>query len=382
MLVLLSLLVMLFAKFQIEQNIDYENALRQLNREVQKTTEWVDYWRHHQEYYYKHGVPRTWYEIEEVEYQLEDYTRQRDKALVLQQAYRDKDWRAYNLAMNDITGGSPFYTYLAEKNLPPIGPRDTTPWGFLRNSWRQLLPKVLGIIALLFSVNRIHQDRRYGTIKTRLQQPKKRIFYLTRKTALSFTASCLIVFIPFVLMFTFLGVGQGYAGANLPVLYSNERLFQLFRSDEDYFERQAEAKVYCIGPDQVAEPWGGRFEVFYISGVEYIALWKLLLLSALLIALFILFCTVLALLISVVVKKEVLAQIIAIVVFLFGSSFGYIFPKHSTSAIDLFSKADAVRIVEGSSWSATFLNSIVTLLIATILLFAICAFVFRRQDEH
>lgn len=179
-ILLLCLLVMIYAQFKLEQVTEYESTLRSLNREVQGRKEWVEYWERRQRYYYTHGEPLDNYDIYTVESSLESSIGTYEEALNRRNAYKDKNWREYNLAMSEKTF-SPYYSYLAEKNLPPIGPWDTTPWGFLFNSLRKLLPKVLSLIVLLISVNRLHQDRKFGTIKTNLSQPKMRLTYLAKK---------------------------------------------------------------------------------------------------------------------------------------------------------------------------------------------------------
>ncbi|MGI6362301.1 MAG: ABC transporter permease subunit [Bacillota bacterium] len=254
---LLCLLVMIYAQFKLEQVTEYESTLRSLNREVQGRKEWVEYWERRQRYYYTHGEPLDNYDIYTVESSLESSIGTYEEALNRRNAYKDKNWREYNLAMSEKTF-SPYYSYLAEKNLPPIGPWDTTPWGFLFNSLRKLLPKVLGLIVLLISVNRLHQDRKFGTIKTNLSQPKMRLTYLARKTALSFVASCLIVFIPLMLMFGILGVGQGYVGACLPVLYAKDNIWRLSYSDEEIFEIQDYPHDNSCGPQPTDANLAGR----------------------------------------------------------------------------------------------------------------------------
>lgn len=375
-ILLLCLLVMIYAQFKLEQVTEYESTLRSLNREVQGRKEWVEYWERRQRYYYTHGEPLDNYDIYTVESSLESSIGTYEEALNRRNAYKDKNWREYNLAMSEKTF-SPYYSYLAEKNLPPIGPWDTTPWGFLFNSLRKLMLKVLGIIVLLISVNRLHQDRKYGSIKTNLHQPKRRIHYLARKTALSFVASCLVVLIPSLLMFGVLGVKQGYVGANLPVLYAKDKILQVSLSKAEIFEIQDYPRIAHVGLSQLTQTWIGG----YVPEMEYMAMWKFLLLAAVVISLFILFCTSLALLISVVIKNEVLAQIIAIVVFLFGTVLNRIFPKLKTLPVDLFTKADAIAILEGSH-ATTYLGGIITLVVAATLLFTLSAFIFRKQDEH
>ncbi len=375
-ILLLCLLVMIYAQFKLEQVTEYESTLRSLNREVQGRKEWVEYWERRQRYYYTHGEPLDNYDIYTVESSLESSIGTYEEALNRRNAYKDKNWREYNLAMSEKTF-SPYYSYLAEKNLPPIGPWDTTPWGFLFNSLRKLLPKVLSLIVLLISVNRLHQDRKFGTIKTNLSQPKMRLTYLAKKTALSFVASCLIVFIPLMLMFGILGVGQGYVGACLPVLYAKDNIWRLSYSDEEIFEIQDYPMTIHVGLSQQTLTWLGG----YTPQMEYIAMWEFLLLVAAVILLFILFCNVLALLISVIIKNEVLAQILAIVLFLFGTALNRIFPKLRTLPLDLFAKADAIAILEGSH-ATTYTGAIISLVTAIVLFFALSAFIFRKQDEH
>lgn len=286
------------------------------------------------------------------------------------------DNNRFRMFLDRIIYSTSYYLYLAEKNMPPTSPSDTAPWAFLFNFLRRGLPHVLGIIVLLISVNLMHRDRAFGSIKTTLQMPKNRARYLFKKISLGFTASTFIVAIPQLLTFILLGIKSGFKGIDTPVLLTKNFLTWSLSADE-IFELRDYPWFSELGLSKYAVSWlSGRN---LMESMEFIPLWQFLLLAVVMLALFTLFCTVVALLISVVFKNEILAQVAAVGVFILGSSFNRIFPKLKTSPLDLFTKADVIPILEGSHCS-TYLSSIAALIIAIILLFALSALIFRRQD--
>ncbi|MGI6362299.1 MAG: hypothetical protein ACOX21_00665 [Bacillota bacterium] len=269
-----------------------------------------------------------------------------------------------------------FYLYMAEKNRPPTGSWDTSPWAFTFNFLRRGLPKILGIIVLLISVNLIHRDRGSGSIKTTLQMPKNRRGYLLRKIGLSFTASTLIILLPLLLTFILLGIRHGFAGFDTPVLLTKNFL-NLFLTSDEIYELRDFPTISAIGLSRYTVSWlSGRN---LLESMEFIPLWQFLILAAILLALFILFCTAIAQLISIVFKNEIFAQVIALCTFVLGDSFSRIFPKLKTSPLDLFAMADVIPILEGSHCS-TYLASILALALATVLLFVLSDRIFQRQD--
>ncbi|MDD4079624.1 MAG: ABC transporter permease subunit [Eubacteriales bacterium] len=286
------------------------------------------------------------------------------------------DSNRFNMSLDKVIYTTSYYLYLSEKNMPPTSPSDTTSWAYVFNFLRRGLPHVLGIIVLLMSVNLMHRDRIFGSIKTTLQMPKKRGRYLLRKISLGFATSSFIVVIPQLLTFFILGIKSGFKGIDTPVLLTKNFL-SLTLSANEIFELRDYPWFSGLGLSRYAVSWlSGRN---LMESMEFVPLWQFLLLAVIMLTLFTLFCSVLALLISVVCKNEILAQVVAVGVFILGSSFNRIFPKLKTSPLDLFTKADVVPILEGSHCS-TYLSSILALCIAIALLFALSALIFRRQD--
>ncbi|NLY31542.1 MAG: ABC transporter permease subunit [Firmicutes bacterium] len=232
------------------------------------------------------------------------------------------------------------------------------------------------MIVLLISVNLIHRDRVSGSIKTTLQMPRTRRKYLLKKIGVSFTAGTLIILLPLLLAFILLGISQGFAGIDTPVLLTKNYLNLILPSDEIY-ELRDFPTISAIGLSRYTVSWlSGRN---LLESMEFIPLWQFLILAVILLALYILFCTVVAQFISVVIKNEILAQIVALGIFILGNSFGRIFPKLKTSPLDLFAMADVIPILEGSHCS-TYLASILALALATVLLFVLSDRIFQRQD--
>lgn len=265
---------------------------------------------------------------------------------------------------------------LLEAGLPPAQPYDTSPWAFLFNFLRRGLPKILGIIVLLITVTLLHQDKKYGSIKASLQRPKSRTRFLLRKTGLGFSASLIAIVLPLVIMFLITGINHGnFNGLSFPVLIHNNIASWSVTAEHARLVRWTRY-FPSIGLSQYLPSYTGA-DAFH--SLDFIPLWQFLALAAVTLTLFILFCTVVGILISILVKNELLAQIVAIGVFVLGSSFGRIFPALKGTVWDIFSNANAIAILEGNHCS-TFLGSAVTLLAGTLLLFAIGTLVFRKQD--
>jgi len=263
------------------------------------------------------------------------------------------------------------YLELASTNLPPAGSHSTSPWAFLLNFLRGGLPQILGAIVLLMSVNILHRDKNSGAIKPYIASPNSRTCFLLRKLSLGFGASLIVLLLPQLLSILFLGIKHGFQGLGYPVLLdryvlSNFNVFPGHVIKEGFLE---------TGLSQVQMPYG----ISRLEYADFIPLWQFLSLTAVQVLLFILFCTVLALLISILVKNEVIAHLVAAGIFVLGSALGNIVPKLSTTAWDLFSKADVVPLLEGNL-ASTYFSSLLTLSIATILLFIVGAVIFRKQD--
>lgn len=266
---------------------------------------------------------------------------------------------------------SMYYLELANSNLKPAGPHSTSPWAFLLNFLRGGFPHILGVIVFMATVNILHRDKSSGAIKSYLSSPKSRTRYLLRKLSLGFWASSIVLLLPQLFTVLFLGLKHGFQGLNYPILLDRYILSNLNAFPDHLIQPHS----FEAGLSRIQFP-------FLISRLEYVdfaPLWQFLSLAAVQVLLFILFCTALALLISVLVKNEVIAHLVAAGTFIVGSAFGNIVPKLSTTAWDLFSKADVVPLLEGSL-ASTYLSSLLTLSVAAILIFIVASVVFRRQD--
>ena len=260
---------------------------------------------------------------------------------------------------------------LAETSLPPTGAHDTSPWAYLLNFLRSGFPRILGAIVLLMTVNILHRDKNFGTVKTTLSAPPSRGRYLFRKLTLGFAAGISVTVLPQVPAFLILGIKHGFRGLGYPVLVDRYVLsnFTVFPANT-HFTGFLDANLSKI-PNSIDI---ARLEFF-----DFIPLWQFLGLAAVQILFFILFCTALAMLISVLVKNEVIAHLVAAGIFAVGSALGKIVPALSTTAWDLFSKADVVPLLEGSL-ASSYPSSLLTLALASILLVTAGAVIFRRQD--
>lgn len=264
---------------------------------------------------------------------------------------------------------------LYKEGLPPVNGYSTTPWAFIFNYLRQGLPYVLSLIVLLMTVNIIHRERKFGSIKFSLQHPKARSVFLLRKIGLGFVSSLLVVTIPQFIMFIWLGLQSGFRGLRIPVLLENNFLAWAYHPEHLRLLRWT-FWFNNVGLSEYASSYTG-YEA--AERLHFVPLWQFLLLSAVFLAVFVLLCAVVGILISILVKNEIFAQVAAVATFAFGIAFQNIFPKLATTHWDLFSKANVIPILEGNHYS-TYLSGLVAMVVAIIVLFGISALTFRRQD--
>lgn len=270
-----------------------------------------------------------------------------------------------------------YHWHLHHQSLQPLGDYyPQSPWAFVFNFVRNVLPSVLGAIALTFTVNLLHQERKTAAQKTALQfQGRPR--YLSRKVAQGFLAVTLVVLLPLVMSVSFLGIRYGFSGLNHPVLLNNSFLSFSVNLDQVNMYELTD-NIRTLGLSQYAESYTGFYN---LEQLDFIPLWKFLGLSLLLTLLFILFCSVLGILISLVIKNGVFAQMVAAAVAVLGASLGNIFPNLGTTPWDIFSAANSIPLLEGGHHS-TYLSSFLSLGAGVVLLFLISTIVFQRQDVN
>ncbi len=121
-----------------------------------------------------------------------------------------------------------------------------------------------------------------------------------RKISLGFAISSFIVVIPQLLTFFILGIKSGFKGIDTPVLLTKNFL-SLTLSANEIFELRDYPWFSGLGLSKYAVSWlSGRN---LMESMEFVPLWQFLLLAVIMLTLFTLFCSVLALLISVVCKN-------------------------------------------------------------------------------
>lgn len=431
-LLLFSYQAMLFAQFQVEKEYDEIYQTRINTFYASRNNSWVRFWGRHYNYFMEHGVPRSIYPFPVIENDYAWHQYEKQLADDIFDAYVNEDWASYNrnmAAKNFLewnmytmirpgtitpaeyfqedwehikalldqphfkavpfwtqerawTNRSPeqaifsttFYIYLLEHDLPPPKPHSTTAWGFTFNFLRRGLPNILGAMVLLMTVTLIHRDKNFGSIKSSLQLPRSRDRYLLRKVSLGFVSSFFVILVPQVLTFLLLGIRKGFYGANSPVLLDNG-LLSWSHSPDHILYTLSSSSFFEFGLSRYQRSWNAQYAA--LERLEIIPLWQFLGIALISIAMFILFCVVLGILISILVKNEIIAQITAIGIFVLGTAVGI--TTLSTTSWDIFSKADVIAILEGAHHS-TYLNSILILAVATTVTFAIGAFIFRRQD--
>lgn len=267
-----------------------------------------------------------------------------------------------------------YFYQLHERGLAPAEYCGQLPWTFCFNFLRNGLPNALAIIAVFIAVGLLPREKRLGVVKVSLQSPASRAVYLFRKTILGCFSTLALVTVPQLLAFLSLGAVKGFKGINFPVLLNNNVFEWQVSKDYAYLVRWSYSS--SVG---LSHYTGGAYGGGALDNMGYVPLWQFLGLALLGLTLFILFCTVLGLLISIIFKNETVAQVVATGVLAFGILFGSILPRYQATVWDLFSKAHIVSLLEGSHFS-TYLSSMVVLGIASVIIFIVAAFLLRKQD--
>lgn len=267
-----------------------------------------------------------------------------------------------------------YYFQLHENGLTPAGLGGQSPWEFLFNFLRQGLPNALAILTMFMAVSLLAQEKKHGAIKTGLQSPRSRLRYLLRKAALGSVSSISLVAIPQIFTFFILGFVNGFGGVNFPVLLNNN-VFQ-WTVSQDYAYLVRWSYPGAVGLSQYIR---GAYGSGALTNTSYVPLWQFLSLVVLGLTCFIVFCTVLGLLLSVIFKNETVAQVATAAVLGLGLSAGRFWPHFKATTWDLFSKAKIISLLEGGQFS-TYLSSIVALAVVSIVVFFIAALLFRKQD--
>jgi len=435
-LILIAYQAMLLAQFHGEAVKAQGQEIRSNDRNLSENTSWVAYWERRHNYFLEHGQLMTpVYSIETIEYDLGWYQYEQKLAHDLSSAYLERDWSTYNRSMADrrllewnlleiTTPGiippeeyfgekwnlfstlahrphfqqrpyhfarrltmtpntqhvylsAAYYLHLLAEDLPPARLYDTSPWGFTFNFMRRGLPNILGIIVLLMTATIIHRDRKSGAIKSALQRPKGRARYLLRKLSQGFIASAAILLTSQFLVFLVQGLQHGFRGLAYPVLMDKYFLRWFPMSEHVTYALGSHTRFSQFGLSLYQLPWNAGYPI--TERIDIIPLGQFMGLALVCLAVFIFFCAVVGIVISVVIKNEVAAQIIAIGIFALGTSLGRIVPKLNTTPWDLFSKVNVIPLLEGSHFS-TYLSSLTALVVAIIVLFGIGTLAFSRQD--
>lgn len=104
---------------------------------------------------------------------------------------------------------------------------------------------------------------------------------------------------------------------------------------------------------------------FALDRQVFILLWQFLGFTFISLAFFVFFCSVLGILISILIKNEIVAQVVAVGILGLGASVGRIWPNLRTTVWDLFPKANIIPLLEGNHCS-TYWQSLAALGIARL----------------
>lgn len=267
------------------------------------------------------------------------------------------------------------------KGLPPLSSASFDSASSLLHIFEVLFPYFLVIISCIVCLDMLVNDRKCGTLKLLLTQPRKRSVYLIGKVKKYFKKIVLMTFLPVVMVFLLFGAYDGFKTLSSPVLAYEEGITSLQSIDNHIKEIRTiydrDKKIYFgnvrINPDNPAdmEPQ---------AELELIPFWGLLLLSAIFVFVLIWFYVALNLLMHVLIGNPLLAA----TCFLLVSGIGIYLsmPENACTiynAMNPYTYRNPVYAMTGYI-GYSFLFSVMVLLLYSLFINGISIFIFKRKD--
>ncbi len=268
-----------------------------------------------------------------------------------------------------------------EKGLPPLSSGSSDSASSIMHILEELMPYFLILIVAIVCLDMVDSDRKQGTLKLLLTQPKKRSVYLMNKGKLYAKKTALIIFIPLAFTFACIGVQSGFETLSSPVLAYERGLTNLKNIDNHindiHYVYGYDKKIYfsnvLINPDnpEDMEPQ---------DEMELIPFWKLLLAASVFTILLICFYVSLNLLLHTLISNPIIAALSFLVIAGFGVLISM--PENACAVYNVlnpFTHRNPIYAITGYT-GYSFLFAAIVLLLATFLVNRISVFFFKRKD--
>lgn len=269
-----------------------------------------------------------------------------------------------------------------EKGLPPLSSGSSDSASSIMHILEELMPYFLIILVGIVCLDMVDSDRKYGTLKLLLTQPKKRSVYLIDKIKIYTKRTMFIIFIPLVLTLVFVGAQSGFKTLSSPVLAYEDGMVSLRGVKNNlnevyYLYDDTEQKTYfsniLINPDNPGD-------VEPQNEMELIPFWELLLAASVFTILLICFYVSLNLLLHTLISNPIIAALS----FLFIAGFGVIIsmPENACAVYNIlnpFTHRNPIYAITGYT-GYSYLFSAIVLLFATVVINGISVIFYKRKD--
>ena len=297
--------------------------------------------------------------------------------------YKDVDFEFGNL--RSLRGDSDthlawgkYYHILYRDNLHLIGRYHMDSMTFLYHYFNDIIPILIGFIILILGFDSINEEWNNGSLKLILTQPFSRNKYLTSKITVVILHSLFIILIPALIISVGYGIIDGFENYNYPVLHIEKGL-KSFKPLPNYLERDIEIAGYndWIGISvysNVVEPRAG-----FSKKLDFIPLYKFLLLVLLLLIFSITFYAVLNTFISSVTKNKIIGFSASGLITLIGTTISQRWTIGDRYNLSPFTMNNPVMILNGT-YNATALMALVVLTATGLLMFLCNMIYYQRKD--
>ncbi|MBU5425830.1 ABC transporter permease subunit [Tissierella pigra] len=271
-----------------------------------------------------------------------------------------------------------YYNILYKNNLQPVEKYHMDSMMFLYHYFNHIIPIVIGFIILAIIFNSINDEWNTGSLKLILTQPFSRNKYLGSKTIVGILISLFIIIIPASIISIGYGVIDGFENYNYPVLFMKDTMIT-FKSLPDYLEKDIETRGYndSLGISLYASAEGGDRDIN--KKLDFISLYKLLLLALVLLVSSVIFYVTLNLFISSIAKNPVIGFVFSGLITLVGTILSKKWTIKGGYNLSPFYMNNPVRILNGT-YRVTALAALSVLLITALFIFLCNVIYYRGKD--
>ncbi|GAB6109483.1 hypothetical protein [Fusibacter bizertensis] len=267
-----------------------------------------------------------------------------------------------------------YFLDLYEKEIEGGTQHSVSPFIFIYLLFQSKLPMVLAAFSVIMGASVIGWQRENGVIKNKLF--KGRHLFIIRSTIIGCLTSLVVILIIFTSVWSYLGFQHGFSDANQLVLVKKTFVTEWAPDLEIVSLGEQIEKQYSVGiVNQIVEK--NPKETFEKN--IFMPLWKVIFIQLTILILTLIFWNVVGVLISSLVKNNVLAIGLSGGVFFFSALITFVFPNLAGTMWDLMGYFEINQIMSGFK-PVTLMQIVTVNCIGIVLMHVLSVWRFSSQD--